>query len=138
MFSAPMRLDIIAAVDYLRHQGARSVAVVGASFGGSAAVDACIASRPGLIQRLALLAAEPSGPADKTKVPLLLIVALNDTSSSGPRLPRIRAWFEKAPEPKELIVLEGSAHAQFLFETDQAERVMREILSFLSKPDAPK
>jgi dipeptidyl aminopeptidase/acylaminoacyl peptidase len=37
MFSAPMRLDVIAAVDYLRNKGARSVAVVGASFGGSAA-----------------------------------------------------------------------------------------------------
>jgi hypothetical protein len=28
-------------------------------------------------------------------------------------------------------VLEGSAHAQFLFDTDQGERVMREILRFL-------
>jgi hypothetical protein len=29
-------------------------------------------------------------------------------------------------------MLEGSAHAQFLFQTDQAERVMNEILRFLS------
>jgi hypothetical protein len=29
-------------------------------------------------------------------------------------------------------VLEGSAHAQFLFQTDQSDRVMREVLQFLS------
>jgi hypothetical protein len=31
-------------------------------------------------------------------------------------------------------VLPGSAHAQFLFQTDQSARVMREILRFLSAP----
>jgi hypothetical protein len=38
----------------------------------------------------------------------------------------------KAPEPKELIVLDGDAHAQFLFQTKQADRVMDEIFRFLS------
>jgi hypothetical protein len=53
----------------------------------------------------------------------------------SPRLPRIRVWFDEAPQPKELIVLDGSAHAQFLFQTDQAERVMKEVLRFLSAKD---
>jgi hypothetical protein len=30
-------------------------------------------------------------------------------------------------------VLEGSAHAQYLFETDQGRRVMREILRWLGQ-----
>jgi hypothetical protein len=51
-----------------------------------------------------------------------------------PRLVRIREQFEKASEPKELVILEGSAHAQFLFQTDQAERLMSEIQRFLSSP----
>jgi hypothetical protein len=59
-------------------------------------------------------------------------VARDDASDDGPRLPRIREQYEKAPEPKKLIVLDGSAHAQYLFQTDQGERVMREILRFLS------
>jgi hypothetical protein len=54
--------------------------------------------------------------------------------TDGPRLPKIRAQYEKAPKPKELIILEGSAHAQFLFQTSQGERVMREMLRFLSAP----
>jgi len=132
MFTAPMHFDVLAAVRYLRKNGAKTVAVMGASFGGGAAADASIASQPGDINRLILLAAEVNGPAERIKAPLLLIVARDDANDEGPRLPHIRAWFDKAPQPKELIVLDGSAHAQFLFQTDQAERVMKEVLRFLS------
>ena len=132
MFRAPMYLDVLAAVRYLRKSGAKTVSIVGGSFGGSAAADASIASRAGEIDRLILLAAEGDGPAERIKSPLLVIVARDDASGDGPRLPHIRAWFRKAPEPKQLTVLEGSAHAQFLFETEQGDRVMKEILRFLT------
>jgi pimeloyl-ACP methyl ester carboxylesterase len=128
---APLHLDVLAAVRYLRHTGAKSVSVIGGSMGGSAAGDASIAARPGEIDRLVFLGAAPNGPADKLKSPALFIVARNDTSGDGPRLPGIKVQFDRAPQPKKLIVLEGSAHAQYLFETDQADRVMREILRFL-------
>ena len=48
----------------------------------------------------------------------------DDANDAGLRLPRIRAQYEKSPDPKELVILEGSAHAQFIFETDQGERLM--------------
>jgi pimeloyl-ACP methyl ester carboxylesterase len=130
--SAPLHLDVLAAVRYLRTTGATSVSVVGGSMGGGAAGDASIASRPGEIDRLVLLGAAPNGPADKLKSSTLFMVARDDASGDGPRLPRIRGQYEKAPEPKQLIILDGSAHAQFLFQTDQGDRVMREILRFLS------
>lgn len=129
---APLYHDVLAAVRYLRKTGAKRVSVVGASMGGWAAGDASIASQPGEIDRLVFLGAAPSGPADKLKSPALFIVARDDASEDGPRLPAIRQQYEKAPEPKELIILDGSAHAQFLFQTDQGERVMHEILRFLS------
>src|SRR5262249_25667370 len=132
MFSAPMYLDVLAAVRYLRKSGAKTVSIVGGSFGGSAAADASIASRAGEIDRLILLAADGNGPAERIKSPLLVIVARNDASEDGPRLPHIRAWFRNAPEPKQLTVVEGSAHAQFLFQTEQGDRVMKEILRFLT------
>jgi pimeloyl-ACP methyl ester carboxylesterase len=132
--SAPLHLDVLAAVRYLRNTGAKTVAVVGGSMGGAAAGDASIASRSGEINRLVLLGAAPNGPAEKLKAPTLFIVARDDASADGPRLPGIRAQYEKAPEPKELIILDGSAHAQYLFETNQGERVMHEILRFLSSP----
>ena len=132
MFTAPMQFDVLAAVRYLRKNGAKTVAIVGSSFGGSAAADACIASQPGEINGLVLLAADWNGPAERIRVPLLVIVARDDANDEGLRLPRIRAWFDKAPQPKKLLVLDGSAHAQFLFQTDQSDRVMREVLRFLS------
>ena len=130
--SAPLQLDVLAAVRYLRKTGAKSVSVVGGSMGGGAAGDASIASRPGEIDCLVLLGAAPNGPADKLKSSTLFIVARDDASEDGPRLPGIREQYEKAPEPKKLVVLDGAAHAQFLFQTDQGERVMQEILRFLS------
>jgi pimeloyl-ACP methyl ester carboxylesterase len=130
--SAPLHLDVLAAVRYLRKSGAKTVAVVGASMGGGAAGDASILSEPGEINRLVFLGAAPNGPAEKLKAPALFIVARDDASADGPRLPGIRAQYEKAPQPKELIILDGSAHAQFLFQTNQGEKVMREILRFLS------
>jgi pimeloyl-ACP methyl ester carboxylesterase len=129
---APLYLDVLAAVHYLRANGAKTVSIVGGSMGGGAAGDASIASQPGEIDRIVFLGAHPIGPAEKLKCPTLFIVARDDASADGPRLPGIRAKYEKAPEPKELIILDGSAHAQFLFQTDQAERVMREILRFLN------
>ena len=129
---APLHLDVLAAVRYLGKAGAKSVSVVGGSMGAGAAGDASIASRPGEIDRLVLLGGAPNGPAEKLKSPALFIVARDDASGDGPRLPRIKEQYEKAPEPKALIILEGSAHAQYLFQTDQGERVMREILNFLS------
>jgi dienelactone hydrolase len=132
--NAPFDNDVIAAVRYLKERGAKSVSVVGGSFGGAAAGDASIKSPPGEIDRIVFLGAAPNLSADKLKSRSLFIVAREDHNDSGARLPRIRVQYEMAPRPKELIVLEGSAHAQFLFQTDQNTRVMNEIVRFLSMP----
>ena len=126
--------DILAAVRYLKAHRAKRVSVVGGSFGGAAAGDAPIKSAPGEIDRIVFLGAAPNLPAEKLKSRALFIVARDDANDAGLRLPGIRAQYEKAPGLKELIVLDGSAHAQFLFATDQSARVMHEILRFLSRP----
>jgi hypothetical protein len=77
-------------------------------------------------------AQRPTNLPTSSKSASLFIVARDDASGDGPRLPGIKAQYEKAPEPKEMIILEGGAHAQFLFKTNQGDRVMREILRFLS------
>jgi pimeloyl-ACP methyl ester carboxylesterase len=132
--NAPFENDVLAAVHYLKAHGAKSVSVVGGSFGGAAAGDASIKSGTGEIDRIVLLGAAPNLPADGLKSRTLFIVARDDSNGKGPRLPTIQAQYERAPLPKRLIVLDGSAHAQFLFQTDQSARVMQEILRFLSAP----
>src|SRR5580658_8793502 len=130
---AQLEMDVVAAVRYLHAHGTKSVSIVGSSMGGAAAGDASIESKPGEIDRIVMLGAAPNLPAEKLKSPVLFIVARDDVSGDGPRLPGIRAQFEKAPEPKKLVVLEGSAHAQALFDTEQSKRVMGEILGWLKK-----
>lgn len=130
IFTAPLHLDVLAAVRYLRTQGAKTVSLVGGSLGGGASGAAAIHA-PSEIHRLVLLGSNVDN-AEKLRTPTLFIFARDDTSGDGPRMPGIRADYEKAAGPKEWIVLDGSAHAQFLFETDQAERVMREIVRFVS------
>ena len=68
---APLYQDVLAAVRYLRKNGAKTVSVVGASMGGWAAGDASIASQPGEIDRLVFLGSAPTGPARQAQIPIL-------------------------------------------------------------------
>src|SRR5262249_30121 len=135
VFSAPLHLDVLAAVRYLRKAAAQTVSIVGGSRGGGAAGAASVEAKPGEIDRLIFLGSQGSDDhPEKMQGRKLFIIARDDLGSGDvPRLPKVRENFEKATEPKELIVVDGSAHAQFLFESDQAERVMREIVRFLSE-----
>lgn len=128
-------LDILAAVRYLRESGAKTVSVVGASFGGGAAAMAAVESGPGEIDRLVLMAHSAIAQPERMQGRKLFITTRGDFSGSGTlRLPGIRDQYDRAPEPKELLILEGTAHAQHVFETDQGERLMHEIQRFLSVP----
>jgi len=126
--------DVLAAVRYLRSTGARSVSVVGASMGGDAAADAAIAAHPGEIERIVFLGSDGGDTPERLPGRKLFIVSREDASSDGPRLPRISEHYGRTPEPKRLVILNGSAHAQFIFDTDQGPRLMRELLDFLSEP----
>lgn len=133
--SAPLDRDVLAAVRFLRERGAKSVSIIGASMGGGAAADAAVESRPGEIDRVVVLAGRGYKPPEEMKGRKLFILARDDASGSGiPRRVEIQKHFDRCPEPKKLVLLEGTAHAQFLFETDQAERLWREIVSFLEAP----
>ena len=68
---------------------------------------------------------------ERLKTPALFIVARDDANASGPRLPGIRAQYEQAQGPKELVVLDGAAHAQALFETPHGGEVLQRIRQFL-------
>jgi hypothetical protein len=102
---------------------------------GGAAAQASIDARPGEIDRIVLLAHMPVSAPEGMRGRKLFIVSRDDPGPGGtPRLVRIRDQYERASDPKELIVLDGSAHAQFIFDTAQGDRLMQEILRFLSAP----
>ena len=128
-------LDVLAAVRHLWAAGTTSVSVVGASLGGAAAAEAAVEAAPGEIDRVVLLAHSPIDHPERIQGRKLFVVTRKDLNAdASPRLVGIREQFERAPEPKELVILDGSAHAQFVFETEQGERLMREIVRFLATP----
>jgi pimeloyl-ACP methyl ester carboxylesterase len=126
--------DVQAAVSYLHRAGAKTVSAVGASMGGDAVGEADAASKPGNFDRIVILGSSGGDSPEKLNGHKLFIVSRDDRSSDGLRLPEISEHFARTPQPKKLVILEGSAHAQFLFNTDQGQRLMDEILHFLSEP----
>jgi len=122
-----MYMDVLAAVRYLRENGANSVAVIGASMGGGASANAVVNGKPGEIDRLILLAHAPIDHPERITGPKLFIVSTDD-----PIAPKVKEQYGKAPEPKHLEVFDGSAHAQFLFTTAHRDQVMRDMLNFLA------
>jgi pimeloyl-ACP methyl ester carboxylesterase len=135
--SAPLYLDVLAGVRYLRGTGAETVSVVGGSMGGAAAAAAVVEAGPGEIDRLVLLGSEAGPSPERLTGRKLFITARDDTTASGtPRLIGIRQQFARAPDPKKLVILEGAAHAQFIFQTELGERLLGEILRFLLAPES--
>ena len=135
---ACLAIDVLAAVRYLRQSGAKSVFVVGASLGGGATAQASVDAEPGEIDRIVLLAHMAIDHPEHMKGRKLFITARNDLGSGDvPRLPGIQDQYAKAPNPKELVILEGSAHAQFIFQEPEGARLLAEILRFLRASPPP-
>ena len=136
LYEAPcMAVDVLAAVRHLRRAGARTIAVIGGSAGGGAAAQASIDAADGEIDRLVLLAPMTIDHPEKMKGRTFFAVARDDPDFSGkPRLPGIRDQYERAPAPRELLILAGRAHGQKIFDdATEGPRLMDELLRFLAK-----
>lgn len=127
--------EVIAAMAYLREAGAQTVSLVGAILGGGATAQAAVESAPGTIDAIVLLAHMPIAEPERMLGRKLFIVSRDDRGSGDvPRLPAIQAQYERATGARQILILDGSAHAQFIFQTEQGPRAMREIVRFLSSP----
>ena len=131
---AKAHLDVLGAIDRLQAGGAERISLVGASWGGRAAAMAAM-ERPGLVERIVLLAHSAFDNPEKLGGRKLFIVARQDRDGSGElRIEAIQRQFDRTPEPKRLVVLDGAAHAQFLYLTARRDRLHAEIERFLTEP----
>lgn len=121
--------DLLAAIRYLRDQGARRISVIGGSMGGGAAAEVAVRSKPGDIDALGLLSAMPIDGPGKIRADRVLFVASEEEGAVS----MIKEQYRRAPEPKRLEFLRGSAHARHIFKTDQAEALTGLILQFLAE-----
>lgn len=118
--------DILAAVRYLHREGSKRVSVIGGSMGGGAAAQAAVEASEGEIDRLIFLSPVPIVNPELIKGNKLFIASENERLVS-----KIKDQYKSAPEPKKLVLLKGSAHAQHIFKTDQSEQLTKLILEFL-------
>jgi pimeloyl-ACP methyl ester carboxylesterase len=121
-FPSTSHLDryVLAAVAELRRQGAHSIALAGASMGGTAVLVA--ASRNSTISRVASL----SGPRNfedldaglavpRVRVPVLFVAGREDS----PFVDDARAMYGAATGDKRLLVVPGSDHGTDLLDDEQ-------------------
>jgi len=119
--------DILAAVRYLHQEGIKQVAVLGASMGGGIAGNAAIHAKTGEVAGLILLSPTPISSPETMKADKFLYIASKD--EGGAEL--IEAQYQLAPEPKQLKLLEGHAHAQHIFKTPRGKVLSETIIQFL-------
>ncbi|HUS82119.1 MAG TPA: dienelactone hydrolase family protein [Dehalococcoidia bacterium] len=101
--------DILAGVTYLKQQGAGRIGLVGHSYGGAVVINAAALSRD--VDAAVTLSTQTAGTALSPRIaptPLLLVHGELDR-----RLPPAcsRYVYERAGEPKELVILEGAKHS---------------------------
>jgi pimeloyl-ACP methyl ester carboxylesterase len=123
--------DVLAAVRYLHRCGATRVAVLGASMGGGAVAEAATRAAPGEVDRVILLSPVPITDPEHLRGPVLFIA-----SEKEPMAARVTEQYQRAPEPKRLVLLPGMAHAQHIFATDQADRLRTTVVEFLEAREA--
>jgi pimeloyl-ACP methyl ester carboxylesterase len=126
-----LHLDVLGAIEYLRATGATRLTVVGASLGGWAAAEAVVVAAP-VVDGLVLIAHAPIERPERLRARTLFVVSRGDTRGGGiPRLSEVREQYRRARGSNTLVVLEGAAHAQQLFATDQGLKALTAILRFV-------
>ena len=120
--------DILAAVHYLHRKGIKYVAVLGASMGGGIAGTAAKHAQAGEISGLILLSPVAISNPEKMKADKFLFIASEDEGGAS----SIKAQYQQAPEPKQLKLLKGAAHAQHIFKTAQSDALTETIIQFLN------
>jgi len=132
-------LDVAGAVDFMRSQGAKTVAVVGADLGGTEALYAnaqgtkmdAIATVSGLEDSEGYLIGKPV--LSKVDAPKLFIAGKDDDEAAQ----AYRDWMRDAPPPKQGLLLDTDTRGTFLFDpilpTDEplSKRALATLEQFL-------
>jgi dienelactone hydrolase len=101
--------DILAGVAFLKRKGGGRIGLVGHSYGGAVVINAAALSRD--VDAVVTLSTQTAGTALAPRIaprPILLVHGELDT-----RLPPAcsRYIYERAGEPKELVILQGAKHS---------------------------
>ncbi|MHB1146046.1 MAG: alpha/beta hydrolase [Lutibacter sp.] len=122
-------LDILGAIDFLKEKGFGKIAIVGASMGGAAVLNALGAKTDPVINRVALLA-----PAGGVKIVTESIKKMFIVSKEERLFTAVNNIFDESAQPKELKIYPGSFHAQNMFKAEYGDELTDLIINFLIIP----
>lgn len=133
-------MDLEAALKFIGQYNIEKVFLVGASMGGTASIIVASEEKideikiDGVITISAPTEFKGLSAIDKIEkltCPKLFIATKGDTFAAQ----SASTFFEKSKEPKEIQILEGSAHGTYIFEEEpqNAERLKELILDFLNE-----
>jgi esterase/lipase len=127
--------DLLAAVAFVRAEGAQYVVLVGASLGGLAAAKAAAVAEPAAVVILAAPMGHPDleiavTPAElqAATAPKLFIAAESDQVVP---LAETQAMYDLAAEPKEIVVYAAAQHGTALLSTVHGPDLRRRLLDFI-------
>lgn len=118
--------DILAAIEFLKKKSYKRIRLVGASIGGGSAMQAIQKDQTGVVDTIILLGTAKGDLSGISKVQKLFVVSKGDFFAA-----RTYRSFEKASEPKELLVLEGSEHGQEMLEGPEGHQLKSKLFSLL-------
>jgi len=135
-----LAVDVRAAIDFLREQGYRRIACVGASMGGTACIRAAANTDLAGLVVISSLWTTGSGPTGGALVvsreqleELTLPKLFMTTAKDGNGVPAVmKEMYAVAQEPKTLEIFPGSTHGTDILATPQGEQLRDLLVAFLS------
>ncbi|MDH5399409.1 MAG: alpha/beta hydrolase [Cyclobacteriaceae bacterium] len=115
--------DVLGAIEYLKEQGYKKIAIVGGSMGGGAVLRALEVEVDKKVDKVVLLAAAGGQPIMNKNVEKLFVVSKEEKAYE-----RVVKLHEESAEPKTLKVYPGSSHAQHMFKTEHRDDLVRLII----------
>ena len=122
-----LALDILGAIDYLKDQGFKNIALVGGSMGGAAILNALELKTDEALKKVVLLSPASNKGIASTTLKKLIVVSKDEGLFD-----RVKTSFETSSDPKEFKIYEGSFHAQHMFKSSYANELTDFIVDFLT------
>lgn len=127
--SGKIEQNVRQAIRELDKRGFQDIVLVGGSSGAAAVLNTMEqVTATDVVSAVVLLSPVRGNPMVDQPVRKLFIVSEEEKSFK-----KVNGLFEGSTEPKELMTIPGSAHAQFLFFGSDREKVTNTIVEFITK-----
>ncbi len=116
--------DVETGIEFLQQLGKQRISLIGASIGGGAVQRVVSSGDLDVVHLVVLLGTADGNMADVADIDKLFVVSEGDFASA-----RTHSSFEKASDPKELLVYPGVAHGQEMFLEEYGPELVEIILA---------